>query len=37
MCWVAFSYNDSKNHSVVLELTQQLQDSGFEPQLIKSK
>ena len=32
-----FGYSDSKNHSVVLKLTQQLQDSEFEPQLIKSK
>ena len=26
-----FGYSDSKNHSVVLKLTQQLQDSKFEP------
>ena len=35
--WVIFRYNDSKNQAVAEELNQQMQESAFEPQTIKSK
>ena len=34
---IFFRYNDSKNQAVAEELNQQMQESSFEPQMIKSK